>query len=374
MMFSGALIDVANVCFDGQLPPTGRRQSPSWERVTTLTSAWERAHPGVPVTYIADLSLKHLLRIRGREWARMRDDLGVVEARVADEAILARAALDSGLAILSRDKFIDHRRTHPWIEQQPERFLAWSMSGPNVTFVGNDIVAVDSRLVSREFEAKDLKAHGLDAKKHRQLLTTRWRCTAPTCVYARLWADQLLVWPTVNELGEATCPGCREPLVALDRSVVRQVVIEAPSGAPGGLPDGSAILGRIPLRVGVPVTLGRGSVPSGVDLRTVIRGHEALLSTVSRQHLFVRPGEHGITVTDLHSTNGTRIALFSEGQHQPPKRLEPDVETALGARDWLSLGHRLWLRLSGTRFAPPDGPNSAGASEPSGTVRLSPLD
>jgi hypothetical protein len=368
-MFTGALVDASNVCHDNHLPPTGPRNTPAWERLPRLIAAWAAAYPSASVTLVADNSLKHMLGLTHREWRLLRDEFGVIEARVADDVILDRASRDPSLAVLSRDKFVNHRRSHSWIARQPERFLVWTVHEGRIGFTRNEIIDVEPRKVSRAIESKELLAHGLDARRHRRILTTRWRCSSPSCLHARMWADQLFVWPRVTPSGAAVCPGCETPLEPLGPSVVRQLVIEATAPSTGPTDSGDALT-RIPLQEGVPVTLGRGAVSSGVDLRAVVEGHDDVLATISRQHVLLRLGSQHLSVTDLASRNGTAVARFVDGHLQPPVPLEPEVATSLGELDWLILGRSLQLRLSGTRFSLPSVPQDAVGAEAGTTEHL----
>jgi hypothetical protein len=149
--------------------------------------------------------------------------------------------------------------------------------------------------------------------------------------------------------GDAVCPSCTRPLVALGpRAALHEVVVaDAVSHVE---------IMRFPLEVDCPVILGRGSAVKGIDLAMYAEGARSPIDTVSRQHLMLRLTDAGaanwrLSVIDLNSTNGTTVERWTGGGFDPAKPVPPDQETHLGTRDRLILGdNAVLLRLSGKRY------------------------
>jgi hypothetical protein len=288
----------------------------------------------------------------------MARELGIQTAPVADDLILEQAA-GGGMAVLTRDHYIDHRRTHRWIEQHPERFLRWRTAGGAVQFEPLGITSAAHQLVSQHEEAKELKRAGLDTRRHREILATRWRCANPLCLQARMWQDALLLWPLVDRDDRAICPGCRTPLAAIGpRAAVRQLIVSAADD-----PDVEVI--RFPLEAGTPVVLGRGRLECGVSLDGLERS-PARIGRLSRQHAAVRLTEQGaLSVVDLGSSNGTEVLNPGAAQWRP---LAPGEWIGVAERGRVRLAGVVTVEVSGQRFLadvrrPPERGGDAPATE-----------
>ena len=335
-----AIVDVSNVCWSAELPPVHRRNRPELGRLTTVVDAWRAVHgAGAELRLFADVSLPHCLTAQdARRWPGMVRDLAIELAPVADDPIL-RTAAGGAWTVLSRDRFIDHRREHPWIERHPERFLRWRVVDGVTRFVPGDIRPAPRQLVSQLKEVKSLKSAGLDPRRNRAVLSTAWRCDNDACVQAHNRQGALLLWPAVDAGGRAHCPVCSSRLLPLGpRAVTRQVVV-CTAGE-------RAELLRFPLECGTPVMLGRESA-HGVSLGG-IDGAPARIRRLSRQHVLLSLDETArLTVVDLGSTNGSTLHRANAAA---ATRIAPGRPVRVGGTDHVQLAGVVELYLSGQRF------------------------
>jgi hypothetical protein len=346
------VIDVSNVCWDPQLPPVGRR-APVWGRLELVMAAWRKAHGSdARITLVADNSLEGVLE-DPRELRRLRASRGITSRPVADPEILALAR-DHNWHVLSRDRYIDQRRDHPWIPDVPERFHQWLFDGQDVTIVSADIRNHTEQEVSAAIEGKQLKwRHRLDPgnSRHRAALQTRWQCPNALCPESAHWQGELLVWPVMTDYGQARCPTCDEPLTDLGRRKrLHEIVVAERSGAE---------IIRFPMETGTPVLVGRGRTIKGVNLRPhgLTESAAEAVESVSRRHLALlveEPprGKRRVVVTDLGSKNGTVV-------ERPPGTDKPAAAEAgkkmhVTENDLIVLGDAVTLRLSGKQYAATD--------------------
>jgi FHA domain len=368
-----AVVDVSNVCWSPQLPPVGCRK-PLWHRLELVLAAWRELH-GRQTRFelVADHSLVSALD-EVREYRRLRSNGELVARPVADSLIL-ELARDRGLHVITRDHYVDHRSTHPWIENSPERFHCWSTVDGRVRIEPLDIVPRSQQEVSAAFEKKDLMRMRLDSRKpqHRRILGTRWKCDNALCLQAAQWQDQLLIWPLVTARGAALCPSCNRQLVDLGpRDPLYEIVVESRGS--------SEEIMRFPVEVDSPIIIGRGSSVKGVNLAMHDGPFHSDLKVISRQHLLMRieevSGNRRMAVTDLDSRNGTEVERWTGTAFQQPKRLPPNHEAMLGYRDRLILGTMICIRLSGKRYitaanwSVPVEPATADWTDPEGGVTV----
>ncbi|MEU4491930.1 hypothetical protein AB0F96_00375 [Streptomyces sp. NPDC023998] len=364
----GAVVDVSNVCWSEQIAPLGER-APRLGRLDALCEAWRRSRGAqAPLTLIADNSLRY--QIPREERPRLDAMVRADEVRLAPTADpeLLTLARDSGLHVISRDQFLDLRRTHPWIPSAAVRFLAWRQGPNGLEFVHSGVREVPEQRKSRAEEEKELiRGSGINVrqKAHVKVLEQDWRCTAASCLHAMLWPERLLLWPDIARRdGTALCPTCGSRLEPVGlRPPVRVVVASEEST------DGQIL--RFPLASDESVLIGRGSLPHGVNLAADGLPHAEATRRVSRSHLLLRLSGHGgrgqgacLVVTELGSTNGT--VLRPAGGHGRTRALVPGEETTLGPADTLVLADAVRLRLSGREHFPgervlpsPSGPVAA---------------
>lgn len=368
-----AVIDVSNVCWSPYLPPVGK-QAPAWDRLALVMGVWRRLH-GAEAHFelVADESLVRVLGPDARHFLDLKRAGAIRTASVADGEIL-RLARDLGLHVITRDHYTDHRASHRWIEQSPERFHAWDTVDDVVTLAPLGIKTRSAQDVSQAREVKVLRHSAkLDARNpaHRRILQTRWSCPNTACRQAAQWQGQLLAFPRVSPEGAAVCPSCTRPLVSLGpRAAMHEVVV-------ADLESQEELL-RFPLELDCPVIVGRGAAVKGIDLAMyAVPGSRTAIDTVSRQHLMLNLQDAGsanmrLSVLDLNSTNGTTVQRWTGRSFEVVQQVPADRETHLGTRDRVILGDTLLLRLSGKRYlteptTPPPGLASPDA-DPSATA------
>jgi FHA domain len=353
-----AVVDVSNVCWSPYLPPLGR-QAPVWDRLSLVVAAWQAQHgPDSQLELVADDSLVRVLGPDARSFLELKRSGEISTASVADDEILRRAR-EGGLYVITRDHYTDHRASHRWIDQFPERFQGWDTIDGVVRLAPLGIRTRSAQDVSQAREVKVLRYGAkLDARNqaHRKILQTRWKCPNTSCRQAAQWQGQLLAWPGVSPEGAAVCPSCRRQLVPLGpRAALHEVVV-------ADLESREELL-RFPLEVDCPVIVGRGVAVKGIDLAMYADGGRSAIDTVSRQHLVMRLTNAGsanwrLSVIDLNSTNGTTVQRWIGSGFDPARTVPPDTETHLGTRDQVILGDAVLLRLSGKRFlAEPTNPS-----------------
>jgi len=364
-----AVVDVSNVCRSPILPPHIGAERGVWPRIDTIVDGWRRAHgPGADIFLVADNSLKHLLEPGVlRRWFAICDRYGLVEVSVADDRVLDLAR-DRGLSVITGDHYTDFRKRHPWIEREPDRFWHWEMRAGDVRFVPLGITAIPRHRASEFEERYVLRGHGLDPKRDRYILTSRWRCTNRMCLQARLWQDQLLLWPRVDARRQAVCPSCEHPLERLgDRRLLRQLIV---------LDDRTNDeLLRFPLEAGTPLVVGRGHVDNGIDLAATDARFAQLVSSVSRQHVVMRlqdtpPHRGRVTATELGSSNGTSFRRFVDGRPQDAQPVVEGQSVRLAVGDQLVLADDVRIEVSGQRFLSDAVPPSASATRATGPTAV----
>ncbi len=113
---------------------------------------------------VADESLVRVLGSDARHFLDLKRAGAIRTASVADGEIL-RLARDLGLHVITRDHYTDHRASHRWIEQSPERFHAWDTVDDVVTLAPLGIKTRSAQDVSQAREVKVLRHSAkLDAR------------------------------------------------------------------------------------------------------------------------------------------------------------------------------------------------------------------
>ena len=250
------IVDLSNVCRDesfGSAP-----QKAVWDRFVRLMAAWQdQIEPRPRGVAVADENLRFLLAPADRREFQMAERSGLVRSvsGAADHEIL-RWAHRSGAAVLSKDRFVGHRRQHPWIQGATDRFYAWETDrSGEVRIVPLDMGVAGAYSLSRGEEADLLKERGLDPRRSsdREVLTHAFRCTNRKCLTATFSPERLLV-PPVRKQRQPVCPGCNLALEDLGpRPGAVEIVVET----------GEQVLARRVVVDGGEVTLGRADVPEG---------------------------------------------------------------------------------------------------------------
>ncbi|MDV8065579.1 FHA domain-containing protein [Rhodococcus sp. IEGM 1366] len=344
-------IDLSNICWDKSLPPLGGR-GPLVSRFVDVATALEEQFPGSTMLCVADNSLRHAVSdMRGRKWREIREKYAITEVPVADEIILDYAERNNAV-VISRDQFVDHRRQHPWIIDDPARFVKPINNGDKIEFVPSGIKFESHHAISMMIERKELQQLGIDLRGHRAILNTHWRCKNSLCLQSKLW-NVLLLWPAVDESGTACCPTCRQALDPLGpRPRARQLIAFSA--------DSDVELFRFPVEFGLPIVLGRGPLRNGISIDALIPNTPEV-SRISRQHLVVNlSASDSLEVTDLDSSNGTRICQRPGGDAVV---LTPNTPTILDQLATVDIGGAIRIEISGQRFIPDTASKPAGSTQ-----------
>jgi len=369
-----AVVDVSNVCWSDKLPPLPPQRSngkpsvkgpPRLGRLFALIDAW-RAEFGAEARLRLIIDKRTVSELPEDEQLRFKPaarELGIEIVPFADDPILDYAE-DTGATVISGDNFVDQRRYRPWIEEHPERFVAWGREAGKTVFRTGHIVHVRERRVSEAEQNADFKSSRIDPRRHREILETRWRCLSRVCGEGRNRQGELLSWPVIDRYNRACCPECMRELVSLGpRGVYRQVVVTAVGSE-------TALL-RFPLEKGLPVVLGRGRPEDGIGLEAV-PGMPPEVSKISSVHLLLKLESRDVlTVTDLGSTNGSTVhrggAATGRGEYQPKqgsgRTLEADTRVSPASWAWLvrgiftpALRHAAWVRPEQSKLFGPSAP------------------
>lgn len=354
------IVDLSNVCRDGSLGKSSGQAS--WSRFERLMEAWRaQVEPNPQGVAIADENLRFLLGSADRRQFELAERSGLVRAvsGAADTEIL-RWAEASGAVVLSRDRFVGHRRQHPWIQGTVDRFYRWEVDSSGTIRVGAAHMGTSGPYsVSRGEEADLLKARGLDPRRPSDLevLSHAYRCANPSCLTAKFTPDRLLV-PPARRQRQPICPGCEKPLEDLGpRPGAVEIVLESADQE----------LARRIVEDGGELTMGRSDVP--------VRGGEAArqaLARVSRAHVRILLDRWRLRVRDLDSRNGTAILRWDSAAraHTEPQAISAGDTVDLGPRDVLLLAGALRVRRSGQQFAA--GAPDAGGRKPAESTQSDP--
>lgn len=343
------IVDLSNVCRDESLSDSSNKAA--WSRFERVMKAWQDQIESNPRgVAIADENLRFLLGPADRRQFELAERSGLVRVvtGAADSEIL-RWAEASGALVLSKDRFVGHRRQHPWIQGTTDRFYKWEIDrAGNVRIVAADMGTSGAYSLSRGEEADLLMARGLDPRRasDREILTHAYRCTNSRCLTAKFSPDRLLV-PPARRQRQPVCPGCEQPLEDLGpRPGAVEIVIETSDQE----------VGRKLVEEGTELTLGRSDVPK---LRNDAGAQS--IGRVSRAHISVRVERSRLRICDLQSRNGTAIQRWDSVARKlsDPEPVPSGEQVELGHRDVVLLGGTLRVRRSGQQFA-------TGATGPGG--------
>lgn len=341
------VIDLSNICCDRRLDDGD--QLARWERYEALLRSLAD-HLGyvAEVLAVADANLERKLDAAGKRAFReaVRADKVVVPEGDAD-AVVLREARDRNAYVASKDRFVDYRVEHPWIDDNEEDFLAWVPDPDHlVRIVPRSMGRHTGFSVSRAVEKALLKERGLLRRRNdgerivTDVLRDRYRCTNDSCLAAKLAPDDIGV-PRREPDGRVVCPSCRRP-------------VEPNGPRPQGLQlkfRAGSEEQRVSLYAEQSLQLGRGrTAPEGADPSLLL--DDGLRRRISRQHVEVALAGDRIVATDLGSTHGTSLRRWSGSAraHGPSQPLEPGVAVNLGARDQLVVSGLVVVERSGQRF------------------------
>ncbi|MGW3152190.1 FHA domain-containing protein [Streptomyces sp. NPDC001177] len=340
-----AVVDVSNVCWSQEIGPVSKL--PFLPRLDRVTEAWRTLHgDGTVLVAVADQSLFHQIPEEQRDEFERRRRRGVLRVVRQADPVLLSLARERDLHVISRDRFVDLRRAHRWIEERPERFHSWRRDGDGLRFVPSGIVPVSGQAKSRAEEDKELVRIGLTRRK--EILRSVWRCDS-RCPIAQLWPDGIRLWPQLDvRTGQPVCPEerCGRPLVRVgDRRPTREVLIERLDRA-----EEDAVILRFPLEADSCLEIGRGALAQGINLDGIGAEHRASVARVSRKHLLIEADAAlAVSVRDLGSSHGTVVRRWEHDALGRPRPLAPGEPVRLEGLDQVVLAETVALRLSGRR-------------------------
>jgi hypothetical protein len=314
------VIDVANICYDDVLPGDGVASLARLEAVVDAWAEWVRPQRS-RFCFISDRSMLQDLRMSERHLLEVAARQGKVRLEaIADPAIL-QVASASLAAVVSYDYFRDFRRRFAWIQGNTDRFYGWEATTPGVRIVPRDMGVEAGYALSRAEERKDRVGKG-DAA---------WKCSNLAC--SRLQHERC-----------STCPHCGGELRSTAHtSDVIELVVSV----------GERVVDRIAIQPGDRVILGRHRWGQDSALAGAL-GAEGQIK-LSRAHLAVENTSGSAVVTDLASTNGTRLLRWDadRGAYSRGPLLRPHVAERLSLAQAVILGDVVVVRQSGRKYPHP---------------------
>jgi FHA domain len=277
-----------------------------------------------------------------RRWAGS----GLIHEVPKADVQLLQIAEETGLPIITRDRFVGHRREFPWLNDRDDAVLEPQADPFGYVYLRHVTLNRKDDWELSQREEKDLfLQQGLSGQP--EVLGRYWSCPERRCARHDPASGRFVLLPRASD-GRLICDVHGE--VMNDRGPrprVAQLKV---------MRDGREEL-RFTVAEGEPVSVGRS--PEGVDLTPFLS--EADTVHVSRKHLLFGFDSTGLTVTD-RSKNGTTLFLqhgtqrdFSHLDTRPftkgdRAQIVPGVEIIRSGREYPS-------ELPGRR-APrrPDGP------------------
>ena len=328
---------MANICLSEML----LARWDSWPALVRVLEAW-KARFGTPRPVLAcdhglyfgdDQRAFERLARRGASmtpWPLVLTDLDH-----ADQHILA-IAQQTGASVLSLDRYLDHRRDHPWVSGTSDRFFGWRIADDaSVQIVARRMLVTGEYTMSDAEQAREDKVRGLRDDALDAALAWHFRCTTEGCVLHERFPERLRDLP-VGHRGALVCPQCRRPVQrAGERLPSRFIKLSSPVKTI-----------RVGVEAGDSLVVGRG--PLGLANR-VLAGAE--LRKVSMNHLEITFDGGQVMVADLGSTNGSTIACWVPRDRVRAEAvdLQPGGRIVLRPNDRLRLARVLDLALSGHR-------------------------
>jgi hypothetical protein len=291
-----ALVDLSNVLRNTRLGGYGTADLVRLERVgaalNALYESTEAAMLGVADSSLLTapgLFLDHRQRRTLRDWG----DTGLIQATGKADDLLLQIAEETGLPIITGDRFGGYRYEYPWLNDSDDAVLE-----PRVDHYGNVFlqhVTLERReawMESRSIEKDLLVQQGLTGKV--EVLGRYWSCPEPRCARHDPANRPFILLPLLRR-GRLVCE--QHDLVMVDlgpRPRVAQLKIML----------GGQVKDRFLVTAGQPVTVGRSG--QGIDVSPFVDG--PALSRVSRTHLRFNLDADCLTITD-ESRNGTKLIL-----------------------------------------------------------------
>jgi hypothetical protein len=341
------IVDLSNVCRSTDLgAPTAGASLKCLKRLEKAIVKFLKGRAPV-LTYVADNNLWRLLEQSDGvnfvgDWKRRKAKV-LFEAEVADGIILKMAST-SGTKVITGDTFRDHRRDHPWLQNNSEDFYGWKRQDDEVVLVQRTLEALSESEISRYSELKHLKTAKLDqsSRPDQNILESLYRCENLKCQLRSLSPSYLPIHPNKNRKNPniLECPSCKTKVLEIGFvgrvAQLKFKILE--TGAEG----------RITFKVDSNVVIGQQEILRALPEAT--KEDTAACADVSSKHLKILVSSGGVQVADNGSTNGTQIARpTQEGFYSSPVTLT-DIMVGLNHGDRLYLGGAVELKRSGRRF------------------------
>lgn len=323
VMEADYLVDLSNVARMSDPPGPGLHQL---ARVIDALVTQDD-DPEVSVYLVADKSLPNALARPDGRTVRAWAGQGHVELLGdADERLLELAEL-TGLSVISRDRYRDHRDLHPWLQGNTTQFLEPFVDNKGRMVVRSvNLGRLGDTEMSGYAEKALLKKQGLLSRG--DVLDRTWRCPVPSCTLYDASRGRFVLLPRIIA-GEPTCE--IHSKVLADEGPRQSVV-------PMKLVVDGRCAHRFVVQAGNDVVVGREFVEvfAGVDA--------AEAAKVSRNHLALSYEGGKLTVRDA-STHGTAIV-----PSKPERRLSRSERWVLRLGETARLTARIGITRSGRRF------------------------
>ncbi|GAB2855901.1 hypothetical protein GCM10022221_64390 [Actinocorallia aurea] len=326
-----ALIDLSNVVLERSLGGSGAGDLLRLERVGQALSALYGTSE-TRMYAVADESLlrrKHYADERQfRTLKRWRAEQVVHVAEDADPVLLELADR-TGLPIITKDRFRNHREDFPWLDGSDDSILEPRAGARGEVLLCHVVVQpVLEYEVSRAAEGDLLKHKGVRARQ--DLLTRIWGCPEPRCPWHDPLRTGLLFVPRWN--------GDRLYCELHGRDVVD--LGPRPETAQVKVISNGAEVARFSVRAGQRVPVGRAA--GGFVLTPWLSADTKL--KISREHLVLELAGDRLVFTDS-SRNGTMVVNAGGVRRRVHRASAP-----FGYKSRIELAPGLELIRSGRRY------------------------
>jgi hypothetical protein len=291
-----ALLDMSNVLRDTRLGGQGPADLVRLERVGNALATLYGAAT-ITMFGVADRSLlaqPELFLDQGqRRTLRRLADSGLIYEAVKADVPLLRIAEETGLPIITSDRFVGHRREFPWLDDRDDAVLE-PLADPHGNVYLRHVILDrrDEWQMSISEERDVLLQQGLSRQV--EVLGRYWSCPEQRCARHDPASGPFVLLPVASG-GRLICDLHGREMIDLGpRPRVAQLKV---------MRDGRERR-RFTVTEDEPVSVGRS--PGGVDLSPFLSAADEL--RVSRKHLLFDFDSGGLAVTD-QSTNGTTLFL-----------------------------------------------------------------
>jgi hypothetical protein len=291
-----ALLDMSNILRETGLGGEGPADLVRLERVGNALATLYGAAT-VAMFSVADRSLlaqpELFLDPAQRRTLRRWADSGLIHEAPKADVPLLRIAEETGLPIITSDRFVGHRREFPWLNDRDDAVLEPRADPFGYVYLRHvTLYRKDEWQMSLGEENDLLLQQGLSQQL--EVLGRYWSCPEPRCARHDPASGPFVLLPVASD-GRLICDLHGKDMIDLGpRPRVAQLKV---------MRDGREGL-RFTVTEDEPVSVGRS--PEGVDLSSFLS--EAAKGQVSRKHLLFGFDSAGLTVTD-RSTNGTTLFL-----------------------------------------------------------------